>query len=208
MDLYGGAAVWGDAPSLSSSTSTPKLGASTANKSLFAPPKDDPFDEFDDFGDPSQPAPTQPTEDDDFGDFEDFAQEPVAANTDGQGAFNDDGFGFSDTAGFGDVSPAVSVPLRLNPMPDVNDLTEQVGDLLIGVVTGHHIDDGLTGEGIRQIEGPTQLLVTQERSVEWLPNFDLLTPFVVAHFTKPSLKNLLRYLERPIGRVRRYGETI
>lgn len=165
MDLYGGAAVWGDAPSLSSSTPTPQLVASTTHKSLFAPPKDDPFDEFDDFGDASQAEPVQVTEDDDFGDFEDFAQESVAANAEVQG---DDGFGFSDSVAFDDVVPAMPTPLRLDPMPSVVDLTEQVGDLLVGIAKGPHVDKILTGEGIRQIDGPTQLLVTQERCVQSL----------------------------------------
>jgi hypothetical protein len=165
MDLYGGAAVWGDAPSLSNSTSTPQLAASTTHKSLFAPPKNDPFDEFDDFGDASQAEPIQATEDDDFGDFEDFAQESVAANAEVQGGTNDDGFGFSDSVAFDDVMPVMPTPLRLDPMPSIVDLTEQVGDLLVGIVKGPYIDRILTGDGIRQIDGPTQLLVTQERRV-------------------------------------------
>lgn len=171
MDLYGDSAVWGDAPSLSSSTSTAQPTISTTHTSLFAPPKDDPFDDFDEFGETSAAPPTQAMEDDDFGDFEDFTQDPGATNAEGTEAFNNDGFEFSDSATFSDVVPAMSKPLQLDPMPNLLDLTQQVGELLDGLVKGPHVDESLTGEGIKQIDGPTQLLVTQERCVSSNPYF-------------------------------------
>jgi hypothetical protein len=156
---FGGSAVWGDAPSLSNSSQPSTLRPPV---SLFAPPKEDPFDDFDEFGDANESEPTQALVDDDFGDFGDFAEEAVATN---QGGQDDTEFGFPSD----DVQNAALRtswnPLRLDPMPGSMELTEQVGDLLSNIVHGPDIDAMLTGEGIKQIEAPVQLLVTPDRYV-------------------------------------------
>ncbi|KIM25515.1 hypothetical protein M408DRAFT_331080 [Serendipita vermifera MAFF 305830] len=150
---FGASAVWGDAPSLSTTTQP------TATVSLFAPPKDDPFDEFDDFGDAKEAEPSQAMDDDDFGDFGDFADETVATN--GQG--HDHGaFGFADDELQTSTLQKSWSPLSLDPMPNSIELTEQVQELLSNVVQGSDIDFMLTGDGIRQIESPTQLLVSPD----------------------------------------------
>lgn len=156
---FGASAVWEDVPSFSSSI---QPSAVTTQVSLFAPPKDDPFDDFDDFGDAKDADPTQNPDDDEFGDFGDFAEETVATIEGGQ---DDDEFGFPSSS-LQDAPLETSwKPLRLNPMPNPMELTEEVGDLLSSVVRGADIDAMLTGDGVKQIESPVQLLVTPDRCV-------------------------------------------
>jgi Domain of unknown function (DUF5102) len=165
---FGGSAVWGDAPSLSNLT---QPSAIPPPASLFAPPKEDPFDDFDDFDTAKEADPTRALDDDDFGDFGDFAEQPVASNEGGQ---DDTEFGFpSDDVQSTALRTSWS-PLRLDPMPNSIELTEQVGDLLSSIVRGPNIDAMLTGEGIKQIEAPTQLLVTPDRCVYGFPPCSIL----------------------------------
>src|SRR5262249_31198153 len=108
---FGASAVWGDAPSLSGSTQTSSLPTQI---SLFAPPKDDPFDDFNDFGDAKEADSTQNLDDDDFGDFGDFAEQPVATIEGGQ---DDNEFGFPSSTLQETPLEIPWRPLRLDPMP-------------------------------------------------------------------------------------------
>lgn len=178
---FGASAVWGDAPSLSSSTQP-----SAPTISLFAPSKEDPFDDFDEFGDDKEVQPAQSMEEDDFGDFGDFAEDTVAPDEGGQ---YDSGFGFADSDLQTTALRNEWNPLRLDPVPDTIDLTEQVQELLSGVVQGPDIDAMLTGEGIRQIESTTQLLVSPDRyvgmSILW-------SKALIASIQPFSVQNLVR----------------
>ena len=179
MDPFGfeTSAAWQDEPSFNPSLSPPV--ASTNSFIVPSPPHastssgitvpNDEFDEFDDF----TPVPvaadtTGGGEDDDFGDFGDFGDpEPVAAVTPEPDAFStsmdDDGFGFEDDNVFSPGRTASWRPIRVKPLPDPLELSQQVRELLAPVLRGPDVDALLSGEGVRQMESPTQLLITPER---------------------------------------------
>ena len=124
----------------------------------FAPRQDSHFDDFDDFGTPSQTAEAD-VEDDDFGDFGDFGEgEEIAIPSE-----------FGEEVGFGEEvripgpsSHAYWEPLRLDPMPSRAVLEDHVNDIL-APIWGEDISDVTIGEGIREVEGISQILVTPER---------------------------------------------
>ena len=181
MDPFGfeTSAAWQDTPSFSPSLSPPV--ASTSDSVFVSPPPpvptssgitlpNDGFDEFDEF----TPAPvTTETagggeEEDDFGDFGEFGDpEPVAAIAAEPNAFSthmeDDEFGFGDDNVFQPARTAGWQPIRVKPLPDPLELSQQLRDLLAPVLRGPDVDALLSGEGIRQIESSAQLLVTPER---------------------------------------------
>lgn len=162
MDVFGGSAVWGDAPSLSNQASSSIGGGITSTASTLLAPKDDPFDEFDEFGDSAQPSAVVDAGDDDFGDFGDFTDDAVAPIGQEGGGFVQESFSFGEEATFDSFKPEVPQPLRLDPMPDPTGLTEQVGNLLSDILKGSTVEKILTGDGIRQIDSSTQLLVTPD----------------------------------------------
>jgi len=107
-------------------------------------------------------------EEDDFGDFGDFGDpEPVAAIAAQPNAFSthmeDDEFGFGDENVFQPAKMAGWQPIRVKPLPDPLELSQQLRDLLAPVLRGPDVDALLSGEGIRQIESSAQLLITPER---------------------------------------------
>ena len=106
-------------------------------------------------------------EDDDFGDFGEFGDPEPAAIAVEPDAFSpdmeDDGFGFSDDNVFRPLKAAGWQPIRVKPLPDPLELSQQVRELLAPVLRGPDVDALLSGEGIRQMESSAQLLVTQER---------------------------------------------
>lgn len=163
MDVFGSSAVWSDAPSLSTPRSVTPQAAHfdipSPKPDLFAPPVHDPFDEFDDFGEPEQATAVAATDDDDFGDFGDFADQPVPNSS----SPANETYGFSEETAYEDEGYHQWYPLRLKPLPNPLELSQQVGELLSAVVRGPTIDRMFSGEGIRQVEGPTQLLVSSER---------------------------------------------
>jgi len=106
--------------------------------------------------------------DDDFGDFGEFGDpEPIAAVAADRSAFStdmdDDGFGFDDDNVFHPAKTAGWRPIRVNPLPDLLELSQQVRELLAPVLRGPDVDALLSGEGVRQMESSSQLLVTPER---------------------------------------------
>ena len=111
------------------------------------------FDDHD-FGGGGQPA-----EDDDFGDdFGDFDG--------GQSlGFEDDSFREGEL--MPEITPPPSAatwePLRLDPLPPPSDLSEQVQELLSQVWTPTNLEELMTNEGIREVEGLGQVLITPER---------------------------------------------
>lgn len=187
MDPFGfdeSAAVWQDAPSSTTPAISPPIGASTSTATPFfiSPPSpvdrvrppvvlNDGFDDFDDFN----PAPdiTQAA-DDDFGDFGDFDEAPPASNMASFHAADDDAFGFGDgddeESAFHPPRPAEWMPIRLSPMPDPMELSQQIRELLGSTIRSADVDSMLSGEGIRQMDSSTQLLVTPERSESHQPS--------------------------------------
>lgn len=177
MDPFGfeTSAAWQDTPSSNPSLSPPV--ASTSNTFFVSPPPptgsavvipNDEFDEFDDF----TPVPVMTEaagegEDDDFGDFGEFEDPEPAAVAVEPDAFStnmeDDGFGFRDDNMFRPAKVAGWQPIRVKPLPDPLELSQQVRELLAPVLRGSDVDALLSGEGIRQMESSAQLLVTQER---------------------------------------------
>jgi hypothetical protein len=107
-------------------------------------------------------------EDDDFGDFGEFGDpEPVTAVAEEPDVFSsnmdDEGFGFENNNVFQPAKAADWQPIRVKPLPDPLELSQQVRELLAHVLRGPDVDAMLSGEGIRQMESSTQVLVTQER---------------------------------------------
>ena len=179
MDPFGfeTSAAWQDEPSSNPSLSPPV--PSTKSFIVSPPPHastssgttipNDGFDEFDDFTPvPMTADATGGGEDDDFGDFGEFGDpEPVAAVTPEPDAFStsmdDDGFGFDDDNVFRPGRTAGWQPIRVKPLPDPLELSQQVRELLAPVLRGPDVDALLSGEGVRQMESSTQLLITSER---------------------------------------------
>jgi hypothetical protein len=180
MDPFGfeTSAAWKDTPSSNPSVSPPV--ASTSNPFFLSPPPppstssgitnpNDGFDDFDDFT--PVPVTTEAAgggQDDDFGDFGEFGDpEPVAAVAAEPDAFSpdmdDEGFEFGDDNVFHPAKTADWQPIRVKPLPDPLELSQQVRELLTPVLRGPDVDVSLSGEGIRQIESSVQLLVTPER---------------------------------------------
>ncbi|KAF8504214.1 hypothetical protein JB92DRAFT_3084194 [Gautieria morchelliformis] len=114
-----------------------------------------PFDDVD-FGEAVQPA-----EDDGFGDdFGDFDEGQSIPFEDGDMS----GFREADPMpGFTPPSPTATwEPLRLDPLPPPSELSEQVQELLAPVWTPINPEELMTSEGIREVEGLGQMLVTPE----------------------------------------------
>ena len=180
MDPFGfeTSAAWQDAPSSNPSLSPP--ATSTSSSFFVSPPppastssgitiQNDGFDEFDDFTPvPVTTGTAEGGEEDDFGDFGEFGDpEPVAIVAAEPDVFSssmdDDGFAFGNDNVFQPAKTADWQPLRVKPLPDLLELSQRVRELLTPVLRGPDVDALLSGEGIRQMEGPTQLLVTPER---------------------------------------------
>ncbi|KAF7288289.1 hypothetical protein HMN09_01409000 [Mycena chlorophos] len=110
------------------------------------------FDDFDDdFAEPAPTATAEIVDDDDFGDFGDFGDAEVAPDT----SF---GTAFEDAAPLPPIATGWTA-LRLDPMPDKDDLREQV-DAILAPVWRH--GDATTDEAIREAEGINQILVTPQ----------------------------------------------
>jgi len=109
---------------------------------------------FDDFN--GSVVPNTDMVDDDFGDFGDFGEAEIVNST------GFDGFG-EEVPVAGPSSHGEWQPLKLDPFPSRSELIEQVNELL-GPIWGYgDPSDILTDEGIREVEGISQILVTPER---------------------------------------------
>jgi hypothetical protein len=149
-DLGFGASVW-DAPS------EPVIIPSSSKLPLpvLSVPSADTFDDFDDFGTPAE----TPSADDDFGDFGDFGEATDAANS----------ADFGEQVGFGEEVRILGSykmiwePLRLDSMPSRADLETQVDDILAPIYGSDDISKVTTADGIREVGGIGQILMTPER---------------------------------------------
>lgn len=156
-DLTFGASVWGadEPPSLSivsSTTPKPSLDDDAIPSSGSAD-----FDDFDDFGPSETAAAGQDIagEDDDFGDFGDFG-DAAASPTD-----------FSEVPVAGPSTLRIDTdwePLSLDPLPDRRKLEQDINDILEPVWDDEQLlEQVFTKDGIRDVEGVNQILVTHER---------------------------------------------
>ncbi|KAF9247390.1 hypothetical protein BU15DRAFT_39313 [Melanogaster broomeanus] len=148
-DLSFDSSVWG-AP-----TPAPSL-LSPAPHTLPSPaPSHDQFDDFDDFHTPLESKNPSLAQDDDFADFGDF----------GEAEESDATFTFEEDTNFGEEgqTPESSQPswrpLRLDPLPSMEDLSLQIEEIL-GPVWPQNLSTLTTGEDIRQAEGIGQILTT------------------------------------------------
>ncbi|KAJ7068465.1 hypothetical protein C8F01DRAFT_1208020 [Mycena amicta] len=162
-DFTFGSSVWG-----SSDPVLPPLSQS------FAPPQPQ-FDDFDDFGSPTESAPAKTEdEDDDFGDFGDFGDADAPPDT---------AFGVA----FADTPPVVTgwEPLKLVPMPDKDELREQIEGILAPI--WRH-GDVTTNDGIREVEGISQILVSPESRELYTMLFQSPPPTKAPNWTRSRIR--------------------
>lgn len=127
---------------------------------------------------------SQPPEDDDFGDdFGDF---------DGGHSMSFEDGGFREGEAMHEFTPPPPVatwePLRLDPLPPPSELSQQVHELLSQVWTPANPEELLTNEGIREVEGLGQVLITPERWADHSPDtYNTHTCDLAEHYTKHYL---------------------
>ncbi|KAG8891046.1 hypothetical protein FRB98_000055 [Tulasnella sp. 332] len=156
-------------------------------------------DDFDAFNDAlphasSSVVPVTTTfgEEDDFGDFGDFGDAPL--QTDGVGGFEDDGFdtssnAFASTSFASPIAPKDWRPLRLDPLPSLQDLTDGVNELLEPLWDERLSDAVWSGESIRQVEGIGQILVTSESRAMYKTFFETpLSPSRPPNWTRSRIR--------------------
>ncbi|KAJ6628869.1 hypothetical protein B0H10DRAFT_1940237 [Mycena sp. CBHHK59/15] len=141
------------------------------------------LDNFDDFGSPTETAP--PEVDDDFGDFGDF----------GDAEENSAGPEFDDSVEFGEATPVAGPsfradwePLKLDPMPDKEDLPEQVNEILGPIWGEDDISQVTTKEGIREVEGISQILVNPESRELYTAIFKSPPPTKPPNWTRSRIR--------------------
>jgi hypothetical protein len=149
-DLTFGASVWGTSEEVDITPFSLKA-VSFIPTSSDLQHDNDPFDTFN--------GPTESNPDDDFGDFGDFGEAEIVDST-----------GFEDHIGFVEEFPVAGPsshrewhPLKLDPLPPRPELAKQVNEILEPIWGSVDTSKGLTDEGIRDVEGISQILVTSER---------------------------------------------
>ncbi|KAJ7721171.1 hypothetical protein DFH07DRAFT_898392 [Mycena maculata] len=173
-DLAFGASVWG--------SSEPALLASSS-PNLFPPPQAK-LDVFDDFGSPTETSKPVSEDDDDFGDFGDF----------GDAEENAAGPEFSGSEVFGEIPVAgpsfqtIWEPLKLDPIPDGVDLREQADEILAPIWGGVDISRVTTNEGIREVEGITQILINPESRELYTMLFQSPPPTKPPNWTRSRIR--------------------
>ena len=151
-DLTFGASVWGSTEPVDI-LQTSSQTTQQSNQTLTT--ERDDFDDFDDFGSPTANTAQISMEDDDFGDFGD------ADDSSAPTAFADStGFAENPIAG---PSRVGWEPLHLDPFPGRDELVEQIDEIMEPIWRTYPASEYTTGEGIRDVEGANQILVTSER---------------------------------------------
>ncbi|KAJ3883928.1 hypothetical protein F5051DRAFT_493582 [Lentinula edodes] len=151
-DLTFGASVWGaDVSSPFPPTKLKPPTLSLEDDFISTPNGDDGFDDFEDFG----PTETVAGDDDDFGDFGDAIEDIAVTPAD-----------FPETPVAGPSKSQMSTqwePLRLDPFPDRQQLERDIDEILEPVWDDEEAQEQVfTKDGIREIEGVNQILVTNE----------------------------------------------
>ncbi|KAJ7094568.1 hypothetical protein B0H15DRAFT_830058, partial [Mycena belliarum] len=173
-DLAFGASVWGSSePSIPPPIPKP-----------FIPPPLAALDDFDDdFGSPtSKPVAA---DDDDFGDFGDFDDAEVGPTTADFGG--SETFGELPLAGPSSL-PTSWEPLRLDSLPDKADLREQVDAILAPIWAAVDISSVTTNQGIREVEGITQILVNPESRELYTMLFQSPPPTKPPNWTRSRIR--------------------
>ncbi|KDR83922.1 hypothetical protein GALMADRAFT_110961 [Galerina marginata CBS 339.88] len=111
------------------------------------------FDDFDDFGVPEEATAEDDLKEDDFGDFNDFGEADASSSAFGGGLAFDD-------ARIAGPSSQVWRPLQLDPYPSRSSLENEINETLAPVWNYENISDFTTDEGIREVEGVSQILYT------------------------------------------------
>ncbi|KAF8076600.1 hypothetical protein FPV67DRAFT_1472028 [Lyophyllum atratum] len=148
-DLTFGASVWG--------TAEPADIAPPRKPSPLVVTPEAQFDDFDDFDDPVGTAQVD-AGDDDFGDFGDFGEAGIA----GPSGFGDDVDFGEDVRIAGPSSYSEWSPLTLDPLPPRQALEEQLNGILDPIWGYENLANILSNDGIREVEGVSQILATQE----------------------------------------------
>ncbi|KAF8165500.1 hypothetical protein B0H34DRAFT_689394 [Crassisporium funariophilum] len=149
-DLTFGASVWGATePSAVASTSKPPASLSLPTF------EDTTFDDFDDFGAPGESA-QEDAGDDDFGDFGDFGEADAGSSI----AFGEGASFVEDDRIPGPSSLPHWRALQLDPFPSRPSLESEINDILAPLWRYEDISQVTTDEGIREVEGAAQILVT------------------------------------------------
>ncbi|KAF8897739.1 hypothetical protein BD779DRAFT_1492273 [Infundibulicybe gibba] len=154
-DIIFGASVWGATDAIDPVISPPKSPhpAATHPAPSEATTDDDQFYDFDDFESSVHTTRTD-VDDDDFGDFGDFDEGETVTPT----AFG----GFVEEASVaGPSSHREWHSLHLEPFPPRLELEYQV-DEIISPIWGNDDMHSVSTEGIREVEGISQVLVTPE----------------------------------------------
>ncbi|KAG7096733.1 hypothetical protein E1B28_004146 [Marasmius oreades] len=147
-DLTFGTSVWGSTEPVDLLASNSKSSEDTTSQRTDG----DEFDDFDDFGSPE--TGNIPVDDDDFGDFGDADESTQPVD-------------FKEEMAYPEIPIAGPSridwePLHLHPFPDRKMLTDQVNAILEPVWSSCSISHYTTKEGIRDVEGVNQILVTNE----------------------------------------------
>lgn len=167
-DLTFGASIW--AATNATSDEPRPSGSFTSEPESIPQPNGNDEDAFDDF---DFDAPVQATasalEDDDFGDFGDFEETAAPGSVDAFAQpmnFDEDAFGSDNLMDW--------EALRLNPLPSTSNLKRVVEDVLQPVWSSVDVSQFLTDEKLRQVGGLNQTLVTPERQVSYILQFQLV----------------------------------
>jgi hypothetical protein len=153
-DFTFAASVWSTSEPVNLLPSQKQTLDDIPHSSEFSPPQRD------DFETPPHTSEIHAVEDDDFGDFGDFGE---AEEMSIPSEFGEE-VGFAEEVRIpGPSSHAEWEPLRLDPMPSRAALEDNVNDILAPIWGSEAISDVTTGEGIREVEGISQVLATPER---------------------------------------------
>ncbi|KAF9268173.1 hypothetical protein L218DRAFT_954550 [Marasmius fiardii PR-910] len=153
-DLTFGTSIWGTSEPVDLLGSTTKPSQLQPLENTTSQPTDgDDFDDFDDFGSPAENGQA-PVDDDDFGDFGDADESTQAVDFTGGGGYPKAPIASSSRIGW--------EPLRLDPFPDHQVLTDEINAILEPIWSNNDLSQHTTKEGIRDVEGVKQILVTNE----------------------------------------------
>ncbi|KAJ7781028.1 hypothetical protein B0H16DRAFT_1358266 [Mycena metata] len=175
MDDDFGASVWG----------SPEPTFPPPSHSNFISPPTPRLDDFDDFGSPTETTNPVAQDDDDFGDFGDF----------GEAEENPSGPEFTESEGFGGIPVAgpssfqtTWEALNLDPMPSRVDLRDQVDEILAPIWRNIDISQVTTNEGIREVEGISQILINAESRELYTMLFQSPPPTKPPNWTRSRIR--------------------
>ncbi|KZT29264.1 hypothetical protein NEOLEDRAFT_1214603 [Neolentinus lepideus HHB14362 ss-1] len=186
-DLFG-SSVWGVSTSGPAPILTSPRKGEEDFPTFYDPPttEDESADDFDEFGTAPQSAVELEAQDDDFGDFGDFGDVQTSDTVE---AFDE------EVAFVEEPQPQVVPsgsdnwqPLQLDPLPDKEELEEQVDRILRPLWANDDFRQVLTDEDVRQAEGLNQILVTPESREFYEKIFSTPPPTKVLNWTRSEIR--------------------